>query len=221
MARSKSTLMTMEEESRLRWKRVARQSTSRSASAGRTAQELLSKSLVSSREGRRRDHDLAQHSGELDAGVRAPGGCHGAAGRAPGGSGEGAGLLQQAAAAADGEEDPSWSTGQVGVGGDGCRRRGSGVGAVALARMQEQAAVGILGESDGEADQGATGAGPVFPEGVVAPVGQGAGSTTALGPDAPRAEQALVHGAGDAVGIRGQPSGLGQDVEAGADGRAA
>ena len=92
---------------------------------------------------------------------------------------------------------------------------GGGLATDAGVGAQEQATVGILGESDGEADQGAiAGAGPVFPEGfVVAPVGQGGevevggiGHETALGPDAgQRAEQALVHGAGDAVGIRGQP----------------
>ena len=65
--------------------------------------------------------------------------------------------------------------------------------------------------------------------GVVPPVGDGGeiqvrglGCQAALAPDAGEgSQQALVHGADHAVGIGGEPSGLGQDVEAGEEARAA
>ena len=58
---------------------------------------------------------------------------------------------------------------------------------------------------------------------IVAPVGQGGavevggvGDEGACGEDAGElGEQALVHGAGGAVGVGGEPGGFGQDVEAG------
>ena len=90
---------------------------------------------------------------------------------------------------------------------------------------QEQAGVGILGEGGGEADKSAiASAGPVLLQGfVVAPVERGGevevggvGYEAAPGPDAGQgAEQALFHGARDAVGIGAQPGGPGQHVEAG------
>ena len=90
---------------------------------------------------------------------------------------------------------------------------------------QQEAAVGVLGEGGGEADQGPmAGAGPVFLQGlVVDPMRQGGevevggvGDEAALGPQAGQSpQQALVHGAGDAVGVGGHPGRPGQDVEAG------
>ena len=102
---------------------------------------------------------------------------------------------------------------------------GAGVG------PQDQAGVGILGEGDREADERASAvAGPVLLQGgVVPPVGdrgeiqvRGIGCQPAFAPDTGEGgQQALVHGADHAVGIGGEPSGLGQDVEAGEEARTA
>ncbi len=93
---------------------------------------------------------------------------------------------------------------------------GAGAGLVADAAgvgLQEQAGVRVLGEGGGDADEGAAaGAGPMLLQGgVIAPVGQGgeievggvAGEALG-GPDGGEGpEQALVHGARGAIGIRG------------------
>ena len=115
-------------------------------------------------------------------------------------------------AAGMGEVEELEDGGRAGLAADG------GVG------TEQEAGVGILGEGGGEAGEGATaGGGPVFFESrIVAPMGQGGevkvggvGDEGARGEDAGElGEQALVHGAGGAVGVGGEPGGLGQDVEA-------
>ena len=102
---------------------------------------------------------------------------------------------------------------------------GAGVG------PQDQTGVGIPGEGDREADERASAvAGPVLLQGgVVPPVGdrgeiqvRGIGCQPAFAPDTGEGgQQALVHGADHAIGIGGEPSGLGQDVEAGEEARTA
>ena len=85
---------------------------------------------------------------------------------------------------------------------------------------EQEAGVGILGEGGGEAGEGAAaGGGPVVLEGlIVPPVRQGGeveiggvGDQGACREDAGElSEQGLVHGAGGAVGVGGEPGGLGQ-----------
>ena len=96
---------------------------------------------------------------------------------------------------------------------------------------QQQAGIGILRQGCGKAGQGAAArAGPVFLQGlIVAPVGQGGEvqigavrDQLVVREDArQRGQQGLVHGAGGAVGVGGEPGRLGQHVEAGEEAGAA
>ena len=101
----------------------------------------------------------------------------------------------------------------------------AGVGA------QQQTAVGLLGQGRRDADHGLPpGAAPVLLQGVVvAPVrqrgevqvGRVAEQLVLGGHARHAAQQAPVHGAGGAVGIGGEPRGLGQHVEPGEQAQAA
>ena len=118
---------------------------------------------------------------------------------------EGAGLLDEAlAAASHGDEEHAVAVepGKVGVGGEAAVE-----GEVAHCRA-------VAAEEVEELEDGAVGG---FPAGA----GVGPQVQAGVGILGEAGQQAVVHGADRSVGIGGEPSGLGQDVEAGEEARTA